>query len=210
MIHIANDNAEPLSRKERETAWRKQAILQAAREIFEADGYISATMAQIASKAEFGVGTLYRFFPSKQMLFAEVILQGIELFRSGLRESIAEKASWQEELKSLVEYHLTWIEKNPAFHRLVYEIFYSPLPDLTTRIFEIFKDTHKETMALIQSIFFHANKTGERFDPDLMTLVILGMIHVIGDNCFLGMLSKPPTEYIPGVLKVILGEEISG
>lgn len=194
-----------MNRKERETAFRRQAILDAAREIFETDGYTSATMAQIASRAEFGVGTLYRFFPSKQSLFAEVILQGMDRFRKGLKKSVADKASWQDELTSSVEYLLTWIETNPAFHRLIYEIFYAPIPDLTPRIFDVFKDTHRETMEHTRTIFYHANKAGARFDADLMSLVILGMIHAIGDNCFLDMLSKPPTGYIPGIIGVVLG-----
>ncbi|HOO39385.1 MAG TPA: TetR/AcrR family transcriptional regulator [Deltaproteobacteria bacterium] len=205
MVQSPNDNSKPLSRKEREAALRKKAILDAARSTFEADGYINATMAQIAAKAEFGVGTLYQFFPSKQNLFAEVILQGIEQFREGLRQCIAEETSWQDELRLFIEYQLSWVEKNPDFHRLIYEIFYSPVPDLASRIFEVFKDTHKETMTLIQNIFSHANKDSEIFDPDLMSLMILGMMHVIGDNWFMGILNKKPTEYIPGIIGVILG-----
>jgi len=205
MVQSPNDNSKPLSRKEREAALRKKAILDAARSTFEADGYINATMAQIAAKAEFGVGTLYQFFPSKQNLFAEVILQGIEQFREGLRQCIAGETSWQDELRLFIEYQLSWVEKNPDFHRLIYEIFYSPVPDLASRIFEVFKDTHKETMTLIQNIFSHANKDSEIFDPDLMSLMILGMMHVIGDNWFMGILNKKPTEYIPGIIGVILG-----
>jgi AcrR family transcriptional regulator len=205
MVQISNDNSGPMNRKERETAIRKKSILDAARSIFEADGYINATMAQIAASAEFGVGTLYQFFPSKQNLFAEVILQGIEQYKQGLQESIAAKASWQDELKGFVEYHLTWVEKNPDFHRLIYEIFYSPIPDLASRIYEVFKDTHKENLTLIQDIFSHANKEAALFDPDLMSLMILGTMHVIGDNWFMGILNKKPTEYIPGITGVILG-----
>ena len=205
MVQISNENSEPLSRKERETAFRKKAILDAARSIFEGVGYSNATMAQIAAKAEFGVGTLYQFFSSKKNLFAEVILQGIEQYKQGLQESIAVQTSWQEELRSFLEYYLTWVEKNPDFHRLIYEIFYSPIPDLASRIFEVFKNIHKENLTLIQNIFSHANKDAALFDPDLMSLMILGMIHVIGDNWFMGILNKKPTEYISGIIGVILG-----
>jgi len=134
-----------------------------------------------------------------------VILQGIEQYKQGLQESIAVQTSWQEELRSFLEYYLTWVEKNPDFHRLIYEIFYSPIPDLASRIFEVFKDIHKENLTLIQNIFSHANKDAALFDPDLMSLMILGMIHVIGDNWFMGILNAKPTEYIPGITGVILG-----
>jgi len=209
MVQNKNAGSDRMSRKEKETALRREGILLAARQTFESDGYFNATMAQIATRAEFGVGTLYQFFPSKQQLFAEVILVGIEQFKQGLKDAIAEKTSWQDELRAFVSYQLVWIEKNPEFHRLLYEIFYSPIPDLASYIFEIYKDIHKETMGLLQNIFAHANGNDERFDPDLMSLMILGMIHVIGDSWFLSMLNKTPTNYIPGILRVITGGEIS-
>lgn len=204
-----NVNSELPGRKEREVALRREAILDAAREIFETEGYVNATMAQIASRAEFGVGTLYQFFPSKQNLFAEVILRGVGQYEKGMTASIAAKASWQDRLKSFIEYHLSWIEENPAFHRLVYEIFYSPIPDLESQIFEAFKDVQRVTIEQLQNIFMDANKAEQRYDPDLMSLMILGAVHVIGDNLFLGILDKHPTDYISGILQVILGGNFS-
>ena len=89
--------------------------------------------------------------------------------------------------------------------QIIYELFYSPIPDLASRIFEVFKDAHKENLMLIQNIFSRANKAAAIFDPDLMSLMILGMIYVIGDNWFMGILNAKPTEYIPGITGVILG-----
>ena len=64
---------------------------------------------------------------------------------------------------------------------------------------------HKKSMVQVQNIFSHANKNSELFDPDLMSLMILGMMHAIGDNWFMGILNKKPTDYIPGIMGVILG-----
>jgi AcrR family transcriptional regulator len=46
-------------------------ILSAAREVFAAEGY-DASMEHIAERAQVGIGTLYRRFPSKAELFNEV------------------------------------------------------------------------------------------------------------------------------------------
>jgi AcrR family transcriptional regulator len=209
MIHNMNDYSDQMSRKEREMALRREAILDAAAQVFESEGYTNATMALIASKAEFGVGTLYQFFPSKQNLFAEVIVRGVERFKQGLKEAVGEQTSWQDELRSFVEYYLTWIDKNPEFHRLIYEIFYSPMPEITPQIFEVFKNIHKEILQLLQGIFSHANNRDKEFDSDLMSLLILGMIHAICDNLFLGMLNKAPKDYIPIILGFIIGGKTS-
>jgi AcrR family transcriptional regulator len=209
MVHNMNGYSNQLSRKDREMALRREAILDAATQIFQSEGYTNATMALIASKAEFGVGTLYQFFPSKQNLFTEVIVRGAERFKQGLKDAVGEKTTWQDELRSFVEYYLMWIDKNPEFHRLIYEIFYSPIPEITSHIFEVFKNIHKEILQMLQGIFSHANNSDMEFDPDLMSLLILGMIHAICDNLFLGMLNKAPKDYIPSILGFIIGGENS-
>ena len=204
-----NDDSAPsgISRKERETARRREAILDAAQQIFESVGYVNASMAQIAAKAEFGVGTIYQFFPGKQDLFSEVIIRGIERYISGLRQIAAGKAPWKEQLAAYIGYNLTLIEQRPEFHRLIYEIFYSQIPDVASRIFERFKEIHKENARFARDIFVRANEENPCFDPDLMSLMILGMMRSIGDNWFLGLLKDRPTEYIPRILQLILRED---
>jgi len=55
-------------RKQRERERRRQEILDAAREVFSAKGFNSATMEEIASKAELSPGTLYLYFKNKEEL----------------------------------------------------------------------------------------------------------------------------------------------
>ena len=55
-------------RKQREKERRRQEILSAAREVFSKKGFNSATMEEIASKAELSPGTLYLYFKNKEEL----------------------------------------------------------------------------------------------------------------------------------------------
>src|ERR1700748_1363953 len=52
---------------------RVEAILDAATEIFAERGYDAATMTEIAARANTAIGSLYRFFPTKDVL-AEALL----------------------------------------------------------------------------------------------------------------------------------------
>ena len=63
-----------LSRKERERQHRRQEILSAALQLFAEKGFHNVSMHEIAKAAEFGTGTLYHFFPSKEDLFFELLL----------------------------------------------------------------------------------------------------------------------------------------
>ncbi len=51
----------------------KERILEAALEVFSHKGFHPATMDEIAEKAGVGKGTLYRYFETKEKLFAELV-----------------------------------------------------------------------------------------------------------------------------------------
>jgi TetR/AcrR family transcriptional repressor of mexJK operon len=59
-----------VSRSER----RRQAIIQAAIEVFLRHGYLGATTDEVAARASVSKQTLYKHFADKQHLFAEIIL----------------------------------------------------------------------------------------------------------------------------------------
>ncbi len=52
---------------------RRQAILQAAAQVFAEVGYHSATTRQIAARARVSEGTLYTYFPNKARLLTEML-----------------------------------------------------------------------------------------------------------------------------------------
>ncbi|HEY5132444.1 MAG TPA: TetR/AcrR family transcriptional regulator [Candidatus Krumholzibacteriaceae bacterium] len=70
-----------VSRKERERLSRQHDILRAARELFARNGFYDTTLDDIARHAEYGKGTIYNYFPSKEDLFFTIIdevLDGIQ------------------------------------------------------------------------------------------------------------------------------------
>ncbi len=61
------------SRKGRERLRHRQEILAAALRLFAEKGFHHVSMQEIAAAAEFGTGTLYHFFSSKEDLFFELL-----------------------------------------------------------------------------------------------------------------------------------------
>jgi AcrR family transcriptional regulator len=68
-----------LSRKEREKVLRKMEIMKAAATLFSAKGFNHTTLEEIANKAEFGTGTIYNYFQSKEEIFKSIIESTFEL-----------------------------------------------------------------------------------------------------------------------------------
>jgi AcrR family transcriptional regulator len=69
---------------------RRRNILDAARQIFAQRGYHGAGIAEIAAKCGCSEPNLYRHFPSKQALFAAVLLDAAELVRARVDPIFAE------------------------------------------------------------------------------------------------------------------------
>jgi AcrR family transcriptional regulator len=57
---------------------RRQAILDAARIVFNEEGYERASMAQICARVGGSKATLYRYFPSKEELFADAMFDAMD------------------------------------------------------------------------------------------------------------------------------------
>ena len=70
---MEEETRQVLSRKDREREWRRADVLKAAERVFVRDGR-SAKIESIAKEAEYAVGSIYNFFPSKDDLFKEVLL----------------------------------------------------------------------------------------------------------------------------------------
>jgi len=69
---------EGLPRRERENLRKRGEILEAALRLFSEKGYHNVSMQQIAKHAEFGVGTIYKFFSNKQDLYKILIMETAE------------------------------------------------------------------------------------------------------------------------------------
>ena len=67
-----------MNRREREKLFRKHEIIEAALQIFAQKGYKATTLDEIAEKSEFGKGTIYNYFSSKEEIYTEIITSAIE------------------------------------------------------------------------------------------------------------------------------------
>ena len=78
-------------RKERERQQRVDDILEASHRIFESRGFLNTTLQDVAKEAEISVGLIYRYFQSKEDIFASLALKGAEDFDKEI-EAILKKA----------------------------------------------------------------------------------------------------------------------
>ena len=65
---------------------RVEAILSAAMEVFAEKGFDAATMTEIAARSGTAIGSLYRFFASKEALADALLLRYTQHVKEGLEE----------------------------------------------------------------------------------------------------------------------------
>jgi len=91
-----------LPRKEREFLRHRQEILETALELFSEKGFHNVSMQEIAQKAEFAVGTMYKFFENKEDLYKALVLEQSDKFHIALTEAIEASDDEIEKLQNYV------------------------------------------------------------------------------------------------------------
>lgn len=92
-----------VSKKTRLAEARLSAVLQAARKICEAKGGHNLQMREVAQMAHMSVGTLYRIFPNKKLLFDAIAIESVKTICANYDESLTTaEGGGQHSLEALV------------------------------------------------------------------------------------------------------------
>jgi AcrR family transcriptional regulator len=91
MIHFLTLAYRSTERTEARLAETRERIIRAARDLIAEGGYVAAQVAPVADRARVAVGTVYRHFPSKSDLFAEVFKDAsqheVDAMRAAMEET---------------------------------------------------------------------------------------------------------------------------
>lgn len=85
MIGFIEKNQD-LSRKDREKLFKRHEIMTAATRLFAKNGFEKTTLDEIAEASEFGKGTLYNYFKSKDEIYWAIFEHTIEEYNNLLFE----------------------------------------------------------------------------------------------------------------------------
>jgi len=109
---------ERISRREREYLAHREEILSAAEKVFAAKGFFPTTMSDIARRAEFGTGTLYKYFKSKEDLYFTLIDEKAEEINRLVKAELSQRGSAVETIKNVLRLQFEFIERNRDFFRI--------------------------------------------------------------------------------------------
>ena len=109
-----------LPRRERVKLAQRQEILSAALDLFSDKGYPNVSMQEISEKAEFAIGTLYKFFKSKEDLYRALVREQGNKFHVAIMKALEESDDEVEKLRGFVRAKGEVFRANAAMIRIYF------------------------------------------------------------------------------------------
>ena len=98
---------------------RRERILLSAQSLLHERDYDQIQVREVADDAEVALGTLYRYFPSKEILYAHALLNWSEAFEARVQARNRGATDDAERLRSLLRGAVRAYERAPNFFRLL-------------------------------------------------------------------------------------------
>lgn len=181
------------TRKEREREFKKSEILNAAIHIFANKGFKATTLDKIAEKAEFGKGTIYNYFSSKEDIYKEIIIYISSLHKKSIIEVELNTETFYDFIFENTKNHMMFsVNNRDAFVLLISSTMHHS-KSTSYEISELMDKNHKE----ITSIFVDRTRTAIEnfeimgFDPKKIIRLSRGMTFTyIYESLISGELNK--------------------
>ena len=152
---------EKLSRREREKLQQRQDMLTTALALFAEKGYHNVSMHEIARKAEFAIGTLYKFFQSKEDLYKSLVMEHSEKFQKVLIEAMEMPGNGTAKLRSYARAKAEICHNNMAFVRLFLVENSGPSFNVKAGLDEEMRRGYNSLLEKLVHIFESGIKSGE-------------------------------------------------
>src|SRR4030042_5336268 len=107
-------------RKERNKQNLRQAILDAAQELFVQNGYVNVSMRKIADKIEYSPTTIYLYFKNKHGIFEALMEDYFTRLKHAFDSSKNEKRDLLTSMKNDMRTYILFGLENPNYYRLAF------------------------------------------------------------------------------------------
>jgi AcrR family transcriptional regulator len=176
----------PVGKRELTKVQNRQAILDAAREVFSELGYDTATVRDIIRRTGLAAGTFYNYYRSKEEVFAALADDGARRFAPILKSLRVEASGFEAFVHSairayfsfLADEHENWMARRPPGEPHLH--IRGETPE-SAAVFAEVRDAIQEALA---------GRTDPVSDPDFMAAACIAVARDVGDK----MLDRRPID----------------
>jgi AcrR family transcriptional regulator len=188
-------------------AWHRQEIISAAKTVFLRKGFHKATMDDVARETGLSKGTLYLYFPSKENLLVELIIQVVEDQVKLAHQLVQAKEPSLQKIENYVYSSLEYFQENrdlvtvvimlendavcKGLHKSVHDRVIRMVTKVTEYITLVMKEGIKEGVL--------KNK-----DPQKIALVLTGILHMFITTSLFHNIKFSTDEYAKFIIETFL------
>ena len=154
---------------------RREAIIQAAIEVFSGKDFKTASISEIAQKAGVADGTIYQYFKSKEDLFFSIPIEKTNEFRSHLELHLEAISGAFNKIRKFVWYFLYFFKTNPEYGRILMLEMRVSKSFVQTKTYEFLK----QSVGPVMDMIMEGQNEGvirRDTDPYILRHVILGTL----------------------------------
>ncbi len=181
---------------------KRETVLGAATNEFAERGFDSANINVIAQKAGISVGSIYKYFGSKEDLFLTVVHSGVETLKSILDGIVQGDKDLVGRIRAIIRAAQTFSKNNAELNKLYNEMATESHSEL---VWKIVSDMEGVTARLYADMIEEAREKGllrEGIDPRLFAFFL--------DNLFILLQFSYSCEYYRERMKLYVDEEVLG
>ena len=170
------------SRKELEDEARCDHILGAAEKLFAEHGLIDTSVSDIAKAAEFGVGTLYKYFKDKNTLIQTLLDNRLGSHFDEMEEVLEKEGRPSDIIEQLIECQLNSIQKRRHFFIIYFTHFHPGTIDgyagySGSLNHEVMQERKKQLLKSMERVFEKGIASGQfaNIDGRYLSAALFGM-----------------------------------
>ena len=160
---------------------RRQAIIVAAEEAFDAHGYAATTVDEVAAKAGISKGNIYNYFRSKEDLFEQVFADVVSKLEADALQIFEEPLPAAEKLKRLIDYRFSNMGACKRIGRLVLEFWATAAREQWGRLATTLREMYDRWREQVASILAEGVAQGE-FSSEVSSPIAAALIVALLDG----------------------------
>lgn len=178
----------------------RQALLDAAEEVFGEFSYDRASIAEITRRAGVAQGTFYVYFPDKQSAFVQLVRD----LNHGLRRHIAAAVQGIDDRLAMERVGLQAFFEFTASHRALYKVV-REAEFVDEDIYRWHYQTLGAAYARGLETAIERGQIRDDIDPETLSWVLMGVAELLGSRWVILEHREPPTEVIEEVMRFVAG-----
>jgi TetR/AcrR family transcriptional regulator len=181
-----------LSRREREKLRHRRQMLAAALDLFSEKGFHNVSMHEIAEKAEFAIGTLYKFFKNKEDLYKALMMEKAEEHHRVLMRVLSEENDVMIVIENYIAAKTRLFADNLAIVRLYFAETRGASFNIKAGLDQDIRKLYDKFIMRLASVLETGirKKVFRKMDPYYMAVALEGLI-----NAFLFCWMEDPEQH---------------